>query len=142
MDLSSVQDELPEFVRLLIRILGVAVTVRLIERLGGTTFPVAKRRSRQGEIRYELLVEVVGVEAADRMTEHFGGESLYIPNCAAAIRLLRDRDIRARFDALTREQSSVCATVRLAQQTGLSDRQIWRILKQADAPALAQPELF
>lgn len=107
MSLTDVEDQLPEFVQVLIRLIGMSTTVKLIEKLGGTTFPVAKRLSRQGEVRYQLLVEVVGVEAADRLTEHFGGEMLYIPRCAKAIRLVRDRGIRASFDTMTREHSSL-----------------------------------
>ncbi|WP_260466783.1 Mor transcription activator family protein [Pandoraea apista] len=142
MDLSAVKDELPEFVKLLIRVVGMEATIKLIKRLGGTTLLVAKRRSRQGEASYELLAEVIGSEAADRMTAHFGGDLLYIPNCANAIRLLRDRSIRADFDGLTREHSAIAAVVKLAQRTGLSDRQIWRILKCGDVEAAAQCELF
>jgi len=139
---TDVEDELPDFVRLLVRLIGMPKTVMLIEQLGGTTFPVAKRLSRQGEVRYQLLAEVVGVEAADRLTEHFGGEPLYIPTCAKAVRLARDRRIRADFDTITREHSSLYAVVKLVQRNKLSDRQIWRILKQEDPPSTCQVSLF
>ncbi|HHV7522971.1 TPA: Mor transcription activator family protein [Burkholderia orbicola] len=142
MNFTDVEDELPDFVRLLIRLIGMPKTVMLIEKLGGTTFPVAKRLSRQGEVRYQLLAEVVGVEAADRLTEHFGGEPLYIPTCAKAVRLARDRRIRADFDTITREHSSLYAVVKLVQRNKLSDRQIWRILKQEDPPSSRQVSLF
>ncbi|MEN8518090.1 Mor transcription activator family protein [Burkholderia sp. RS02] len=142
MNFTDVEDELPDFVRLLVRLIGMPKTVMLIEKLGGTTFPVAKRLSRQGEVRYQLLSEVVGVEAADRLTEHFGGEPLYIPMCAKAVRLARDRRIRADFDTLTREHSSLYAVVKLVQRNKLSDRQIWRILKQEDPPSTCQVSLF
>ncbi|MEN8517712.1 Mor transcription activator family protein [Burkholderia sp. RS02] len=142
MNFTDVEDELPDFVRLLVRLIGMPKTVMLIEKLGGTTFPVAKRLSRQGEVRYQLLAEVVGVEAADRLTEHFGGEPLYIPTCAKAVRLARDRRIRADFDTITREHSSLYAVVKLVQRNKLSDRQIWRILKQEDPPSSRQVSLF
>lgn len=142
MNFTDVEDELPDFVRLLVRLIGMPKTVMLIEKLGGTTFPVAKRLSRQGEVRYQLLAEVVGVEAADRLTEHFGGEPLYIPTCAKAVRLARDRRIRADFDTITREHSSLYAVVKLVQRNKLSDRQIWRILKQEDPPSTRQVSLF
>ncbi|RQV04183.1 DNA transposition protein [Burkholderia cenocepacia] len=142
MNFTDVEDGLPDFVRLLVRLIGMPKTVMLIEKLGGTTFPVAKRLSRQGEVRYQLLAEVVGVEAADRLTEHFGGEPLYIPTCAKAVRLARDRRIRADFDTITREHSSLYAVVKLVQRNKLSDRQIWRILKQEDPPSSRQVSLF
>lgn len=141
MSIAEVEDRLPDFVQYLVKLIGMSATVKLVEKMGGTTFPVAKRLSRQGEMRYELLAEVVGGEAADRITEHFGGEPLYIPNCTQALRLLRDRSIREDFDTLTREYSANAAVIKLVQRTGLSDRHIWRILKQADAPA-PQNELF
>ncbi|WP_028536172.1 Mor transcription activator family protein [Paludibacterium yongneupense] len=144
MKLDDVQHLLPESARLLVRLIGLAKTMHLVNVLGGTSFPVALRKSRQGEIRYEMLAEVVGVEAADILTHHFGGDMLYVPLCKAALRELFYREVRAEFDALTRDYSALYAVSSLASKHRMSDRQIWRVLKKLDAPSSApgQTSLF
>jgi Mor family transcriptional regulator len=139
MDFSNVEHLLPEAIQVLIRLIGLPASVRLVERLGGTTFPVALRKSRLGEIRYEVLSEVVGCEAADAITKHFGGESLYIPRCVTALRELMHRAIRAEFDRMTREHSAIHVVTHLAVRYRVSDRHVWRILKRVDINAQASP---
>lgn len=145
MDFANVEHLLPEAIQTLIRLIGLSASVRLVEQLGGTTFPVALRKSRLGEIRYEALSEVVGSDAADAITKHYGGDSLYIPRCVTALRELMHREIRAEFDAMTREHSAIHAVTQLAVRYRMSDRHVWRILKRADMnaqPPPAQDDLF
>jgi len=145
MDFANVEHLLPEAIQTLIRLIGLSASVRLVEQLGGTTFPVALRKSRLGEIRYEALSEVVGSDAADAITKHYGGDSLYIPRCVTALRELMHREIRADFDAMTREHSAIHAVTQLAVRYRMSDRHVWRILKRADMnaqPPPAQDDLF
>jgi hypothetical protein len=145
MDFADVEHLLPEAIQTLIRLIGLSASVRLVEQLGGTTFPIALRKSRLGEIRYEALSEVVGPDAADAITKHFGGDSLYIPRCAAALRELMHRQIRSDFDGMTREHSAIHAVNQLALRYRMSDRHVWRLLKRVDLsapPAAIQDELF
>ncbi|SUX33043.1 Mor transcription activator family [Chromobacterium violaceum] len=60
---------------------------------------------------------VIGVDAADIMTRHFGGEVLAIPRCASALREVRDRMIRAEFDEETRMHPASHAVGLLAAAT-------------------------
>jgi hypothetical protein len=140
MNLENVQHLLPDVVQVLIRLIGLPAVVRLVEQLGGTTFPVALRKSRLGEIRYEALSEVVGSDAADAITKHFGGDSLYIPRCVTALRELMHRKIRDEFDVMTREHSALHAVAKLAVRYRLSDRHIWRVLKRPDMNAQPPPQ--
>lgn len=146
MNLGNVEHLLPEAIQTMIRIIGLPSAVRLVEQLGGTTFPVALRKSRLGEMRYEMLAEFIGPSAADAMTEHFGGESLYIPRCAAAMRELAHREIRREFDVKTKggEASAIQIVAMLALRYQMSDRHIWRVLKRPDTVATEsdQPTLF
>ena len=132
MTLAAVQDLLPDTVRLMVRLVGLPATLQLVERLGGTTWPVAKGNNRLGQIRHEALAEVVGGDAASVLARHFGGDTLYIPRCAKAVREMRDRSLREEFDQLTRENSALHAVTVLALKYRLADRQIWRILKKPD----------
>jgi len=127
-------DDLPTSAQNLVRLIGIARAMRLIEQLGGTTFPVSKGKNRLGQLRYELLADAVGVTAADIITQEYGGEALYIPNCAAALRAVRNRAIHERFDTLisshsTPAYSSNEAVIMIALEHRISDRRVWDILK-------------
>jgi len=135
--------DLPESAQNLVRLIGIAKALRLIDRLGGTTFPIAKGITRLGQARYKLLAEVIGVDAADILTAEYGGESLYIPNCKDAIRRVRDRAIHSRFDALVKAgYSANDAVAELALQNKLCDRRIWEILKVLPDQPQPQAMLF
>lgn len=129
---------LPESARLLVQLIGLPLTVKLINSWGGTTFPVSKNQTRLGQIRFEALAEVVGTDAATILTRHFGGETFAIPRCHAAMLEVRNRDIRREFDRITREHSAIHAAATLARQHGLTDRTIWEILSKADSYDMRQ----
>lgn len=143
-DLASVAHVLPENAQLLVRLIGVQKTLQLVERYGGQTFPISKNKTFAGNIRYQAIAEEVGIPAADILTKHFGGESLYIPNCKDAIRETRNRMIRAEFDKHSNEIGVNATVANLATSFGLSDRMIWRILKEVDKTTsnLLQISLF
>ncbi|UJB30284.1 Mor transcription activator family protein [Chromobacterium sp. Beijing] len=132
MKLDDVKHLLPEMAQLIATLIGLPKAARLIDVWGGTTFPVSKNKRREGQIRYEALAEVVGVEAADKLTAHFGGEVLAIPRCAVAMREVRDRLIRAEFDELTREHPAVHAVNQLARKYQMTERNVWMVLKKVD----------
>lgn len=142
MKLEHMGQMLPETVQLIAGLIGLPKTVKLVEVLGGTTFPVSKNQTRMGEIRYQALVEVVGVDAADTLTRHFGGDALYVPRCAEALRYLRDRAICEEFDVESRKVGSNAAVNNLALKYKLTDRWIWEILKSTDCSESPQSALF
>ena len=142
--LANVKHFLPATIQTLAALIGLPKTLRLVEELGGTTFPVAQVKTRLGEIRFAALAEVVGEDAARVIAQHFASEKLYIAKCADALRMIRNRAIGEEFDAISAEHGSPTAVVQLALKYRLSDRQIEKILKQPlpvlDAPL--QEELF
>lgn len=129
---------LPAAAREIAALVGLPKTLQLVERLGGTTFPMPKRATRIGEMRYTLLAEVVGVEAAAVLCQHYGGTNLYVPRCATALRRARDAEIVAAFDAVSKNRSANTVVAELALKYRLSDRRVWLILKEV--PCIAQPE--
>ena len=135
MRIEDVKSLLPPTVHIICGLIGMPSTLRLVEELGGTTFPVSKNKTRQGEIRYEVLAETVGVEAADKLTEAFGGVALYIPVCADALRRIRDLTICAQFDEQCKAVGSITAVAKLARDHRLSDRRVWDILKHTSTEA-------
>lgn len=143
MKLEDVQHLLPEMAQLIADLIGLPKALKLIEAWGGTTFPISKNKRREGQIRYEALAEVVGVDAANMLTRHFGGEVLSIPRCAVAMREVRDRMIRAEFDQETREHPAVHAVNQLARRYQMTERNVWMVLKKADQVSeTRQVELF
>ncbi|WP_255497675.1 Mor transcription activator family protein [Aquitalea sp. LB_tupeE] len=132
MQLEQLQHLLPEMAQLIASLIGLPRALKLIEAWGGTTFPISKNQRRQGQIRYEALAEVVGVDAADILTRHFGGEVLAIPRCAAALRAMRNQQIRDSFDTLTRHHPASHAVHQLARQYQITERQVWSILKKEE----------
>ena len=140
--MAVVPDDLPDVARQLVDLVGLSNTVSLVERLGGTTFPVAAGVNALGKLRYNLLAEIVGVTAADKLTKEYGRTRLYIPTCAKALREARNRAICAEFSQLTAPGGDVSgndAVFTLARKYRVSDRLVWQILKTTDMlPSIGQ----
>lgn len=124
-------NRLPGTARDLIERLGSAATLRLVSMLGGTTLSVPMRATARGEARYRYLCEFLGPGLADALCREYGGTDLYVPACRAAVMdqrdaaLARDRDVMAGAGLSERD-----IVTGLALKYGLSDRQVWRILKR------------
>ncbi|WP_147693993.1 Mor transcription activator family protein [Vogesella mureinivorans] len=130
MNLDNVQHLLPESARLFISLIGLQKTMLLVQTWGGTTFPVSKNQTRSGHVRYEALAEVLGVEAADILTQHFGGEVLSIPLCKNALTESRNLIMCKEFDLMSSTQSATYIASFLARKYKMTERNVWRILKQ------------
>ena len=142
MKLEHVKNMLPRQVLEISEAIGMPATQRLVDALGGTTWPVAQGKRRLGIIRHEALVEVIGVEAAQIMAKHWANVQLYIPRCDAALRSLRDHQINQQFEQGVREGISANTLVaELARGNQLSDRRIWEILKMPTSQDTT-PDLF
>lgn len=68
------------------------------------------------------------------LRKHNSYRTRYIPNCAAALRAVRNRAIHDRFDQLTSQSSNPVyssneAVALLAREHRISDRRVWDILK-------------
>ena len=113
-------EDLPETAREIVEIIGLPKALRLVEELGGTSFPLP--RSDWDGLRMEMLAKVVGEDATRRLIERYAGTALYIPCCAAAMRAARDRAIQSEYLAGT-------PVYRLALKYRLTERRIWQILK-------------
>lgn len=124
------ENALPDVARELAELVGLSKALLLAERLGGTTFPIPKRATKAGELRFSLLADVVGVDDADQLCKHYGGTNLYVPRCAGALRRIRDANIVAHFDKEVGRRSANEVVAELALSYRLSDRRVWDILKQ------------
>lgn len=121
---------LPAVAQDLALVIGLRNTMRLVEAFGGTTFPVPKRETKLGELRFATLASVIGAEAAEALVRRYGGTDLYFPRCVDALRRLRDASIIREYEEITKTASGNEAVQRLARQHQLSDRHIFNILKR------------
>lgn len=141
--LDQVKGLLPRQLLEIAEAIGLPAAQRLVDELGGTTWPVAKGVRRLGVIRHAALVEVIGERAANIMAERWANVPLYIPKCDAALRRLRDLEINRQYVQGVREGISANTLVaELARSYKLSDRRIWEILKQPDEMPMNNHDLF
>ncbi|GAB6127327.1 Mor transcription activator family protein [Humidesulfovibrio idahonensis] len=129
-------EQLPVMARELAAAIGLRQAMRLVDALGGTTFPVPKRETKQGELRFNTLAHVIGPAAAEVLVRRYGSTDLYIPRCADALRRVRDTAICREYDRLIQTMSGNQAVQRLARANSLCDRRIFDILKQTPVPTL------
>ena len=142
MQLQHVQALLPQQIHDIAQVIGLPAALRLVQELGGTTWEFAKGSNRNGQIRVAALADILGEETAQKLTQHLGGEKIYIPQCTTALRRLRDLKIHQQFEQGVREGVSANTLVaELARAFRLSDRRVWVILKQAIQP-IGQGGLF
>ncbi|EFP4583492.1 hypothetical protein HX910_000754 [Salmonella enterica] len=128
--LESVSMLLPPVVLELVGLIGYRETQSLVARLGGVSFPVGKNINvKTGAHRISVLSDAVSVDAANKIMARFGGETLYIPRCAAALRELRNRRFIADYYAmLAAGKSGRIALMTLCPRFGFSDRYGQRLL--------------
>ena len=128
----EIRSALPETALEFVRIIGIEATLALVSCFGGADVRFVKAESSW---KFERFSQVIGRHAALKLAETFGSDTdVYIPRCARARRLLRDRAIIQAFDAMTTRQALSCreAANELAIRFSMSNRQIEKIV---NAPA-------
>lgn len=112
---------------------------RILQTYGGQSMriPATLPAARHHPLRRRL-----GARCTAKLVAAFGGTPLYVPSCAGVLTKLRQRAIIEYFTReTTRGVSSTATVANLARRHGLSDRQIWKILKKT-ASTSAQGHLL
>lgn len=111
----------------LMRLIGEAAAMRLMDgkNLGGGRFRFPKTECGMGAQSFAYLAEIVGIDKAKILCHHFGGDDFYIPKMTQWHIHERDRRIVRAYDSGTGIRE-------LVREFELSDRHIWRILKNTD----------
>jgi len=124
--------KLPASLDEVIEVIGESSTLQLINAFGGTTQRLPAMRNAVEQ--HEMAV-IIGMEKLHQLIKAIGASRyVYIPRCADGLRQKRDREIVKRFsESNTVEQ--------LAREYGLSDRQVWNILKKTEMDD-GQTQLF
>ena len=113
--------KLPDLLREIEEVAGREAALGLAGRYGGRHVQIP-RRARAGH----ALADLVGPAALAKLVQRYGGCRLYIAKAPSAARARRDAAIAAR-----RAAGETVAT--LARAYGLSERQIWNVLRTAKA---------
>lgn len=108
--------DLPPVFRDVAEAIGLPAALALVERWGGVPVWVPKQVTSE-----HPLVELLGLEAAGKLSELYGGDYLRVPRCARAVRLARDAEIQRRY-------RNGQTAKKLALQYHLTERQIWNIV--------------
>jgi hypothetical protein len=117
---------LPQSVSDLVDLIGHEATMRLVAAFGGILIEVPSGKSL-GKVEGPLtarIIETLGGGLAARFMATYGGERLYIPRCAQAIRDERDRAIQADYDA-------GISVPDIARKYMISERWVWVVLKRS-----------
>ncbi len=142
MDLSQLQELLPENVRDMVARIGLPATLVVVDRLGGTTWRVAEGKTPEGEAKRAALADLVGSEIEELLHREYAGDEFYLARCHAAVQRWRNIEINQRFEQGVREGVTARTLVaELAREYKLSDRRVWDILKQ-HLPPVEQGTLF
>lgn len=116
--------------------LGMPFVFRLVENFGGTT--VAIPSGSAGKKQYRRLCVALGDESASALCREFARRAIYIPNLKQAMLDKRNSSLNMERDELAgRGHSERTLVAILARRYSLSERQVWRILKQPRTPGEA-----
>lgn len=134
---------LPDTVADIARVIGTKAALALVENYGGSSIYAPLGVNKTGRAALERLVPIIGEDAAKALSRYTHGERIYIPRCDAAMRRLRNLKMCECFEEAVRAGSSGNAIVQtLARDYQLSDRQVWKILKQTAPAESPQASLF
>jgi hypothetical protein len=119
--------KLPEMAALLIRLIGREPALQMMAptAYGGKLYLVPKSETGHGEESFAALAETIGADNAKVVSQHFGGERIYVPLLDDFRRVDRNREIVTAYDAGVEVWE-------LSSRYAMSERQIRNILKQTD----------
>lgn len=139
-DFENVEHYLPESIKEIVSVIGLADTEKLVKAFGGVSFKVSQR-----ETYFSRLREVLGQEAVVKLWQYMSGAEVYIPRCDGALRILRNQRLYADFCHLTEKNgvSGRMAMLELCPKYQICDRTAWEIVRNYQrGNAYQQDSLF
>lgn len=91
-------EALPATAQYLVDIIGLDATIDLVKEEGGNELKIPSAVAGTSRM-WDRLVEVIGPTAAKALVQRCANTAIYVPTCAAALRLVRNREIIRRYDA-------------------------------------------
>ncbi len=112
--------DLPPLAREIADLIGLPLCLRLITKHGGQHLYFTRDAKPNN-----WLTICIGPNAATKLCLRFRSTWQHLPRCAKALRNYRDRTIQHKYDT---DQNTINE---LAQDYGLTERQIWNIMKKS-----------
>lgn len=117
----------PDIIQEITDLIGHEATERLLSVFGGKDFNPC--------CRTEEIDRLIGPENRGKLSRHFRCAAFYLSMRRAQAVKHRNEAVRAEFDALTRAGNTARFSVfRLSTEHKISERHVWRLLKQVDEP--------
>lgn len=122
--------DLPDSLRELAELLGLGAAMTLVERWGGVRLhiPTCPRDDHP-------LVLHLGETAAEKLAHYYGGDRITVPRGRGLMRAVRDSAIRRLHD-------KGASASELALEFGLTERQVWNVLRKTAPTDKRQISLF
>jgi hypothetical protein len=130
---------LPDIAKEIALLVGLETALVLIEEFRGQDVRFCCGKHKAGREFFEDVVLLVGLEAAMKLHGHWPNEYVYIPTCLDAMRYLRNKEIAAVFDELTRTISGRKAVNILAKRYDTTYRSIEKIVNTVYPQGEIQP---
>ncbi len=115
-------EDLPPIAQELVHLIGLEATMKIVEHWGGIGlyFPL-KWTSEHPTLH--TLVQLIGHDKTRLLWEQFMNDEIQIPMCKAALRAVRDGQIRER-----RAAGTTIAT--LARENKMTETRVYQILRE------------
>lgn len=109
--------------------IGNDKTLALVKKWGGITLRLP---AKANTLESNEIARVIGLDALKALCKALGhARYLYLPRCADVLRNARDIEIIAKAEEAIRKGTPLTPLVdELALEYGLSDRQVWNIMKR------------
>lgn len=123
--------QLPEAVADIASVIGHSKALILIDNLGGRVFSVPMGNLASNN--KNILISLIGDKAANDFMGHYGGESLYIPQCKQTLTNIRNDQFCADVaTSIANGNNKTSAIQQLAMQYGFSERWGYNLLSKAN----------
>lgn len=110
---------IPRKINEIAAVIGEEATEKLVLCFGGINLKIGKGNIKTE--RQRLLIEAIGKEAAAKLNQRYGGQTVYIPNCYLANQAIRRTLAKQKIQKLMQQGFSFSMAVTLtAAQSGLS----------------------
>jgi hypothetical protein len=143
MELDKIKAFLPPVIIEIAEIIGYESTQELVSKMGGVTFSIVRGVREFSQIRYNMLINVIGEDKAKLLIERFNGEEIYIPSCVEAFKNYRcEMFLNELKTQLKSGKSLRLAITELCPRFEISDRTAWRLLARENLTDADQHCLF
>lgn len=127
-DRALIEAELPNSLTVVVSLIGLKLTLALVEEFGGQRLIFPKSANGQGAATFAGFAQVVGVEATQMLGSYFGAEVFKVPLCTRLFVVIRSTSMKRDFDELLKVMSSSKAMNEIVRKYRLSWQHVFVIV--------------